>query len=404
MRRSNFYMKLVSAVILCGLLLYIGAYLLRSVKDPLTTALAIEYRQDFGYETQGIIIRDETVIYGGGANTYILRAEGERVGSGQPVAVSYDSAADLQTAEELRSVEAQIDQLETIIASVASGSYVLTANGSAAALAMKLSGAVDSHELDDISALAAEFRTLTYYSSDDSGAAAASERLAELKNRRWELESELAYSSQYIYSGISGVFTRSVDGYEDIGLNAGAQLSAAELESMLLYGPGEKSTDSLGKVVQGIKYYYVTEMSSDEAKKLSEGATVEIKFDRYYSDVLEMTVEKVHAPESGGKCAAVFSCSRAMAETIQARKLSGKVVYSSVSGIRVPKKSIRLDENGGTCVYVLTAARAELRPVEIIYEVGDYYIVKNTEDTKALREGDEIIVRGKGLYDGKVVG
>ena len=42
--------------------------------------------------------------------------------------------------------------------------------------------------------------------------------------------------------------------------------------------------------------------------------------------------------------------------------------------------------------------------MEIIYEVGDNYIVKNTEDTKALREGDEIIVRGKGLYDGKVVG
>ena len=403
MRRTNFYMKLVSAVILCGLLLYIGAYLLRSVKNPLTTALAIEYKQDFGYETQGIIVRDETVIYGGGANTYILCAEGEKIGSGQAVAVSYDSAADLQTAEELRSLEAQIDQLETIISSVSSGSFVLTANSSAAALSVKLSEAVSSHELDDFSSLAAEFRTLTYYSADDSGAAAAGERLAELKNRRWELESKLAYSSKYIYSSNSGLFSRAVDGLEDIGLSEGLALTAAELEDIMLRG-GEKGASSIGKIAEGIKYYYVTEMSYDEAKKLKEGAKVNIKFDRYYSDALDMTVEKIHLPESGEKCAVVFSCSRAMAETIQARKLSGKVVYESLSGIRVPKKAIRLDENGKTCVYVLTAARAELRPVEIIYEVGDYYIVKNTEETKALREGDEIIVRGKGLYDGKVVG
>ena len=56
-------------------------------------------------------------------------------------------------------------------------------------------------------------------------------------------------------------------------------------------------------------------------------------------------------------------------------------------------------EDGGTFVYVQTGLRAEARDVELVHDFGDYYMVRGQN----LHAGDEVIVSGKGLFDGKVV-
>lgn len=55
-------------------------------------------------------------------------------------------------------------------------------------------------------------------------------------------------------------------------------------------------------------------------------------------------------------------------------------------------------------VYAVVGARAEFKPVEIVGESGDFYVVTSIHSDKtALRPGNEIIVSAEGLYDGKVV-
>ena len=55
-------------------------------------------------------------------------------------------------------------------------------------------------------------------------------------------------------------------------------------------------------------------------------------------------------------------------------------------------------------VYAVVGARAEFKPVEILEESGEFYIVASVaSDKTALRAGDEIIVSAQDLYDGKVV-
>ena len=55
-------------------------------------------------------------------------------------------------------------------------------------------------------------------------------------------------------------------------------------------------------------------------------------------------------------------------------------------------------------VYVVTAGRAEFKPVTILTEGDDFYVVQSVrDDKKALRAGDEVIVQATGLYDGQLL-
>ncbi len=55
-------------------------------------------------------------------------------------------------------------------------------------------------------------------------------------------------------------------------------------------------------------------------------------------------------------------------------------------------------------VYTLVGGRAEFKPVEILTEESDFYVVSPaTEGRAVLRAGDEVIVRATGLYDGKLL-
>jgi len=58
-------------------------------------------------------------------------------------------------------------------------------------------------------------------------------------------------------------------------------------------------------------------------------------------------------------------------------------------------------------VYVVTGYAAEFKPVSILAEDQDSYIVaanpKDSNDKRILRSGDEVIIAAEDLYDGKVV-
>ena len=55
-------------------------------------------------------------------------------------------------------------------------------------------------------------------------------------------------------------------------------------------------------------------------------------------------------------------------------------------------------------MYVLEGAVARFKPVELVYEMSETYVIValDTSSTKNLWPGDEILL-GDGLYDGKVV-
>ena len=115
--------------------------------------------------------------------------------------------------------------------------------------------------------------------------------------------------------------------------------------------------------------------------------------------------------ESGGGAPArrvvLFSCDRALAETLSMRMVTATLVAESRSGLRIPKQALytEMTDSGEvrSYVFVRTGVKAEKKYVEILYEADSFFLAATGTESASLREGNEIIVSAKDLYDGKIM-
>jgi multidrug efflux pump subunit AcrA (membrane-fusion protein) len=85
--------------------------------------------------------------------------------------------------------------------------------------------------------------------------------------------------------------------------------------------------------------------------------------------------------------------------------LRADIVSNVITGIRVPKEALHLDDDLNTFIYLQTSGFAERVDVEVLRETGDSVLVRDgVASGTPLRVDSIIIVRANDLYHGKVVG
>jgi len=138
--------------------------------------------------------------------------------------------------------------------------------------------------------------------------------------------------------------------------------------------------------------------------RLTAGRRRSVQFSGAYNATQEMLIEHVSRRDDDGMSVVIFSSDRRIHEVAPLRQLRAEVVFETISGIRVPKEAIHLDDEGTTFIFLQTGVRAERVDVEILLVSGDSYLVRDGAETGTpLRTGSTIIVRANNLFDGKVV-
>jgi hypothetical protein len=159
----------------------------------------------------------------------------------------------------------------------------------------------------------------------------------------------------------------------------------------------------VGKLVTEFKWFFAAIMDSADAARLVAGHKFPVQFSGAYNELVTMTMERICKPEDSN-CVVLFSCDTSIHDVARLRYLRADIVTGAVSGIGVPKEAIHLDDNATTFVYLQTGVRAERVDVQILYETGDMYLVRDGIETGSpLRAGSTIIVKANGLADGKIV-
>ncbi len=136
-----------------------------------------------------------------------------------------------------------------------------------------------------------------------------------------------------------------------------------------------------------------------------------------------MTVEHIGDPQDG-QVAVVLSSNRFLSDTTLLRRQTVELVFNSIQGIRVPTEAVRVEtetqtdrETGEekevsiTCVYVQVGVVAERKPVSVLAQGEDYYIVKPlleqdagaSQAKRALRAGDQVVIAGERIWDGMIL-
>ena len=196
------------------------------------------------------------------------------------------------------------------------------------------------------------------------------------------------------------MFSSRADGFESVSPDDLKELTSARYAELFEKADRVPAT-AAGKIVTGLKWYFVTELPSASAIRLDEGDTATLRFTKTYSEKLDMRVEYVGSNENGNRVV-VFSSGKYMQDVASVRDMYAEIIFSSVSGVRVPREAMHVDENGQTFVYVLVGVQAVRADADILSEGGDYYIVNPVEGSK-LFAGADIVVSAGELYDGKVI-
>ncbi len=393
-KKTDLIMKIVSGVFLLAILAYVAFYLLTSLSEPFKTAVAIEYTVRDSISVYGMVVRDEQALQTDYSSVYVSAAEGKRVSGGGTVGVVYSSDAELQRAERLREINTRIDSLLALKSGGSMDAQKL--ESSIKSEIQLIRAAAQNRELSDADNISSNIKALLFSASSD--AAGIDSELSSLYSEARSLQTGVSHASAVISAPASGLFSTALDGFEDMGPDDVKNIGVAELKSLVA---SERSPDqkAVGKLVYGSRWYYAAIVPEEDARGFDPGDGVTMIFGRYYSEYLDMGVVSVSEPD-GGSCAVVFSCSESMEDVLSMRVQSAEIILSEYTGIRIPRKAARVDDNGNVYIFARTGMQAEKEYVTIKYDIGDYYVVEGEK----LRAGDTVIVSGKDLYDGKVVG
>lgn len=419
MKQGKPVITVAIAAIAVALVIYFGFYVAKVFSEPYTTALAYTYTSNDSAEAVGILVRQETVLPAQTGIVDVTRSEGEKVGVGQSVAQVYrDSQAQNNQAD----LEALADQIQLLEYSSDGGGVdsaaKLDENILQAVTALHAaSGVGDYNQLED------QARTLKstvlkrgYVYGNGLGAEELSQKLNDLKSQYAALKQQTSSSTSSVRAPQSGVFSTLVDGYETaVTPQTVFQLTPSSL-SALLAGQGKESGGGVGKLITATRWYFAAALPVSVAERLKEGSTATLRFSGDFDQDIDMRVDQVGQAE-GDKSVVVFSTDRYLSQTTLLRQQTAELIFNSWSGLRIPKQALRMEkstytdketgqevQNNRLGVYALLGGRAEFKTVEVVTEGDDYYVVRSTTDeSDALRAGDEVIVRATELYDGQLL-
>ncbi len=389
----------ISILLFAAVIIYVAVNVLSAMMNPFKTAYAVKYEAYDSSTVTGYTVRDETVVYSSSDIISLTRDEGEKVGVGQTIAMAYrDEHAEARQSE-IDSLQKRKAQLENAVSGNLSISDSSTLDDQIILSIKELNADVASSSLTGLSSAASELRSLVlsrHYIYGNSQE--LEEQLEQIDAQLSALQDLAVNDSEEIKASISGVFSSIVDGYESV-LTID-RLSALTLEEFdELARAGQDTASGIGKLISSSRWYLLAAMDYDSALEL--GSSVVVRFSEGLQ--VEMDVERIGLSEKG-RCLVVFSSDRQLSETTVYRQVSVDIIFNSYSGLRIPKSSLRMDEDGNTCVYVVEARNAVLKYVDIISETGDYYVVaEDTSSTGNLWAGDEVITAGRNLYNGKVI-
>ena len=425
MKNKTLGMKILLAVVTLGVLGYFAIQAVRYFGDPLTTTLAYPYEVQMTTALSGYVVREETVLPDDTSGLLQLqRAEGERVSAGGVIAVAYADQATLDRQQEIQSLETQIEQLQ----------YAADA-----ALGAEVSLRLDTQILQDIidyrTALAADRldqaedcgqslrslvlkRDYTYSDTTDFSA-----QVAELQSQLNQLRSQTGASTRRITAPQAGLYSAVVDGYETVltpqALETLTPSQFSELE------PDTSVSSTVGKLILGDTWYYAAVMDQEEAQLLQESGSLQLRFAKGIGQDLDVSLTRVSEPEDG-QVVAVFRGNTYLSELTLLRRQSAEIIRETESGIRRPIEAVRLVEEtvtgedgtettvSRTGVYCIVGLEARFKPVDVVYQNEEFALVRSSlegadgmttaQEEIRLREGDEVIVTARDLYDGKIIG
>ena len=385
-------------------LVFVAHQVYSSFYKPISTETAEYFEVVSGVSSEAMIIRTEKLIENksSGALHYIT-TDGTRAAKGGTIAEIYGDASTSGKISRLHTVESELEsikQIEEYNNVQAADMEIINSKVNDSLNSLIRSGSAG--DFSDIPQLSEQLimsisrrQVVTGELTDFSAQKAALE--AELA----QLKSSIPAATGKVIADVSGYFVSSADGYEQQLVTDDLTVYTPEyLESIR---PQEVSADTIGKIVSDYEWYIAAQMGINDSLQYKVGDAVTIKANIKSAPELGVTVNCINMSKSADSAVVVFACQQMNGDLATVRTVGVTVVNKVYKGLRVPRKALRMVD-GVSGVYTVSGMRLKFVPVTVVYNSEDFIICEQIfKNGNYLRLYDEVVTKGKGLKDGKVI-
>lgn len=420
------FKRILVAALTILALVYVTYLLMNANFDMYPTENAVQATVTRSISTDGLIIRDETVIKNNssGILSYTV-ANGDTVEANSEIAKVFSSHDDAVANSQADLLEKKIAVLtESQKNSLAGVVSVDVINNSIKNNIISYLSDVNRFNLEAVRTDADKLLTsinqrqlLTGKISNFDGQIAA--LTAEMK----ALRSSSGESKGAVVTPRAGTFTEFCDGYE-AACNY-TKIDEMTLEDLRQVQRTEPAQEAAGKIVGSVRWYVACEVTADQASTLSTyDGDITVLFSEASTETIPATLFRVVRGD-GENALVILECDYMDNGLLEARREPIEIGMGSYTGLRVSKHAIHddyvtkttYDENDKPHeekklvqgVYVLYGSEVQFKQISILYSTKDYVICDTSPAEDVLFNGetialyDKVIVKGDDLYDGKVI-
>ena len=418
--------RILGVIFVMFLLVYVVTLVYTSNFSMLETEQVTHFEINDYLEVNATALRREEYITNNRAGIVAYNInDGEKVNAGGAVAKLFENSTDVENWQRYRKLNDELTMLKQL--------------GSASSNMFVDLDTVDAQ----INAQTVAFRN--YLQSGRYNLAAQSKMsLMQLYNERavitgisadfqpriTELETEL--SSIKVSNGIgdvrsknSGVFVSYIDGFENsLDYTKAKSMTFSDVSAMAKKDP---PSDAVGKVITTLNWYLLCPVTGEQALSIAGGSdNGEISIPKVISYSIPGTIVGLNQGSKTEDGLLIIQCDYMDSALAKIRNENITIKTQTYEGLRISRKAIHedyitvntYDENGIITesheekvqgVYVVYGNKLNFVQVNIIYSDKEFVICDPdvTNDAilgdKTVSLYDEVVVRGKELYNGKTV-
>ena len=415
-------------------LLYVGYQAYQATHKALKTETAMYGQVSDVLQSQGFVIRNETVIdeKANGVLSYQV-ADGTRVAANGVIAYVFSTESDAASQREIDQLNSEIENLQALskpadyfVANPSMlGEQIYSAIG-------QITKGVNESSFSDLSswkgnlltALARRQLVIGEESAEDY-----SQRISQLESQRDALKSQTGSAIGTIQAPEAGYFISTVDGLENaVNVEDVENLTVSQVEDLLAQDTTADSS-AVGKICGDFNWYVACVFDENDMVHLEDVTSVYLDIPFASTEQIPATVVAKNFDSETGKTAVIFECSYMDSDIASVRNEAVQVTVATYSGVLVNERALRFedveytttDENGNTVtkvqknvrgVYVLYGGQLEFVQIFTDHSVNGYAICKTelSSDEQAslvtnstIQLYDQVVIEGTDLYDGKIV-
>ncbi|MGN0171278.1 MAG: HlyD family efflux transporter periplasmic adaptor subunit [Acutalibacteraceae bacterium] len=402
---DTFAKRLLTVIGALLLIVYVGYQVFLVAYSPVKLETAISYSEYETVDTDGLIIRSETMVpMNKDGFVYYVAENGSRVSKGGRIADIYANEQDAVAQKNQQKLDQMIEELENIQEQGQNGRTNLNViNTQLRKLQTELIAEVSSPSFSDIDGLFSDLLSVMNKQQITIGRVSDfSERIAQLKAQRDQLSAAGALAS--VTSPVAGYFVNSIDGYENtVSVDSVLSMTTTDINNVM-QEEAAPETGYIGKVVGSYEWYLACVVPSQKMAQLALDSTVKVRLPFVSGDPIPVTIVAENR-DRDGNVAVILRCDYMSAELSDIRKEQVQILVKEHSGLRVPDEAVHFNENGEAGVYVQEGNMISFRRIQVLYhsETENYSICAAVDDDGYLKLYDDIVTEGKNLYDGKIV-